>query len=91
MIRVIWSQEARRDIKDITDYITAFNPHAAERLANRLVSVVDSLATFPKRGRPGPYGSREMTAVRPYILRYRVIGDTVEIVQIRHMARSEDT
>jgi toxin ParE1/3/4 len=88
--KVVWSEEARRDIRDITEYIMAFNPAAASRLSIRLVAVADSLNDFPDRGRPGPYGTREMTTVRPYILRYRVNGDIVEIIHVRHMARGND-
>ena len=31
-----------------------------------------------------------MVTVRPYILRYRVTGDIVEIIHVRHMARDNE-
>lgn len=57
----------------------------------RLIDVADSLAEFAERGRDaGGDGRREMTIVRPYILRYRVTADTVFILRIRHGARADD-
>jgi len=32
-------------------------------------------------------GRRELLSVNPYAIRYRVVGDAVEIVTIRHGAR----
>jgi toxin ParE1/3/4 len=90
-LKVIWSDQAIANLDEIEEYISNFNPDAAQRLGQRLIELSNSLGSFPNRGRPSPYGAREMVSVRPYILRYRVIGDTVEIVQVRHMARSEDT
>lgn len=62
----------------------------ARRLADKLITLADSLAEFSERGRDAGGGMREMTIVWPYILRYRVEGDTVFILRIRHGARGED-
>lgn len=66
------------------------NPAAAERLGGRLVAVADSLAEFPNRGRDAGAGKREMTGIWPYVMRYRVDGDRVIILRIRHRARDEE-
>jgi toxin ParE1/3/4 len=59
-------------------------------LAERLIMVADSLAEFPERGRDAGEGRREMTIVRPYVLRYRVATERVVILRIRHGAREAD-
>lgn len=87
---VIWSGEARTNLVAIRDYIGQFNPLAAQRLANRLVALADSLDEFAERGRPVGRGLRELTVVWPYIIRYRVTEDTVIILRIRHGAREPD-
>jgi plasmid stabilization system protein ParE len=46
--------------------------------------VGDSLQAFPERGRPVAGGLRELPTVPPYIIRYRVAGDAVLILRIRH-------
>ncbi|HET8750550.1 MAG TPA: type II toxin-antitoxin system RelE/ParE family toxin [Sphingomicrobium sp.] len=90
MRRIIWSREATDNLEAIVTYISAVNPDAAVRIADRLVAVADSLTEFPERGRPGPEGTREMTIVPPYILRYSVDQDSVSILQIWHGARDLD-
>ena len=55
--------EAVSNLDAIVAYISEFNPAAAERLAERLIELGDSLAQFPKRGRDAGDGRREMTIV----------------------------
>jgi toxin ParE1/3/4 len=88
--RVIWSLEAIDNFDAIVGYVSAVNPSAAARLAQRLLALAESLAEFPDRGRPGPAGTREMTIVPPYIVRYKVSEESVSIVQIWHGARNLD-
>ena len=59
-------------------------------MATRLIELADSLAEFPNRGRDAGDARREMTIVRPYILRYRIQGDVIVILRIRHGAQVED-
>jgi plasmid stabilization system protein ParE len=49
----------------------------------------DSLATLPRRGRPGRQpGTRELVALPPYIVVYRIAeDDTVTILRIWHAAQ----
>lgn len=49
--QILWTDEAAGNLEAIFTYISAFNPAAARRLAERLVAVADSLAEFPNRGR----------------------------------------
>ena len=90
MSRVFWTPAALSDVLSIESYIAAFNPRAARRLAAELVVAADSLATFPERGRPGlEPGTRELVAVRPYLVVYRVApgGERVWILRVLHGAR----
>jgi toxin ParE1/3/4 len=82
-----WTDEAVGNLEAIIAYISAFNPPAAQRLAERLIAVADSLAEFPERGRQVGDGRREMTVVWPYVVRYRIAEDAVYILRIRHGAR----
>jgi toxin ParE1/3/4 len=86
---IVWTEEAVAHLAAIVDYLTAFNPAAAQRLGERLIAVADSLGEFSERGRDAGGGLREMTTIRPYILRYRVESDRVVILRIRHAARDE--
>lgn len=90
MRRIVWTDEAVGNLEAIVTYISAFNPGAAQRLAERLIAVADSLNEFSDRGRDAGEGKREMTIAWPYALRYRVEGETVFILRIRHGARAEE-
>ncbi|MEN2711314.1 type II toxin-antitoxin system RelE/ParE family toxin [Sphingomonas sp. NPDC092331] len=89
MRKIVWTEEAISHLEAILAYVSAFNPGAASRLGERLIAVADGLAEFSERGRDAGEGRREMTSVWPYILRYRVEGNTVIILRIRHGARDE--
>ena len=47
--KIRYSLDAQRDLDEIWDYIVAdlCNPKAVERMANRIMDVVDSLVDFP--------------------------------------------
>jgi len=88
--QILWTDEAVGNLEAIVTYISAFNPTAAIRLAQRLIDVANSLAEFSERGREAGEGRREMTIVWPYILRYRVEDETVLILRIRHGAQERE-
>jgi plasmid stabilization system protein ParE len=77
------------DVARIAAYIASENPVAAERVARELLVAGDSLAVFPRRGRPTSFpGRRELSAVRPYVVVYRILpGEVVDILRIWHAAR----
>ena len=87
MARVVWPAEVYEHLDEIVTYIARDNPVAAESIGARLIALGESLADFPGRGRPAGGRTREMTGVWPYLLRYRVIGDDVVIVSVRHGRR----
>ena len=89
-MRIVWTDEAVDNLEAIVTYISVFNPAAAQRIAQRLLAVADSLADFPNRGREAGNDLREMTIVPPYILRYRVMHADVVILRVRHGARQDN-
>lgn len=86
--RVLWSDNALAEIEDIIAYVEMFDPAAAVRLAQRLIDAGNALSVAPFRGPAIRSQVRKLSAVYPYHLRYRVIDGTVEIVAVRHGARS---
>lgn len=59
-------------------------------MATHLRNAGDSLATAETRGRSISRGRRELTIVAPYLIRYRVTGDRVTVLEVRHGARRPD-
>ncbi len=90
MADVIWSGRALEELDQIVAYIDLFDPGAAERMGQELFALGESLSDFPDRGRLGPRDTRELVTVRPDILRYRLIDNTVLIIRIRHSARQPE-
>ena len=85
---VVWTARAVANIQAIRVYIAQFNLVAADRLAERLIAAGNRLEMFPHRGRPvSGTTMREIVAVNPYIIRYRVIRNEVVILRVRHAAR----
>jgi plasmid stabilization system protein ParE len=90
-LRVIFAPAARDDLRRIRDYIGQFNPAAAERVALGLIAAADSLTMYPERGRPIGSRRRELVALWPYVIRYRVDEGLVVVLRVRHgMQRPEN-
>lgn len=87
---VVWTDQALTDLEDISLYIADFNPAAAARFFIRLKAAAESLAQFSDRGRPAVHGTRELTLVKPYLIRYSIGLDQVEVLTIRHSARKPE-
>ncbi len=86
MRQVVWTRSALRDLQGIRAYIGQFNPTAAQQTATRLQAAGNNLAEMADRGRStGRY--REITVLRPYVLRYRLAGNQVVILRVRHGKR----
>jgi len=85
-VKIVWYSKAERDLQDATSYIEARNPHAADKVEARLQAAIEHLQDFPKAGRTGRrLGTQEIVVVDfPYLIRYRINKDRVEILRIFH-------
>src|SRR5579863_3259057 len=88
-MRLEWSAYALADRIAIFSYIEADSPQAAIAVDERIRERVETLAQFPQSGRPGRIeGTRELVINRtPYIVAYRITGETVRILRVLHGAR----
>lgn len=85
---VQWRRRALLDLQRIVAHIADENPVAARRVSRELLLAADSLSVFPRRGRLGLLpGTREMVALSPYILVYRVAETEVTILRVWHGAQ----
>jgi toxin ParE1/3/4 len=80
---------ALRDLEEIQDYIVEDNPAAAGRLVGFLRKTCVFLADNPYAGRPRPELRPDLRsfAARRYVILYRLLGDTLEIVNVVHGSR----
>lgn len=89
-MQVAWRRRALADVSRIARYIAQDNPVAAARVTRALTTAADSLARLPEKGRPGlVLGTRELSAVPPYVIVYRVEREaqTITILRIWHTAQ----
>lgn len=87
---VVWSARSKRDLEGIRAYIGQVAPLAAQRFTLGLVTAVENLTQQSHRGRPVRGEVRGLVAIPPYIVRYRITSDTVQIVRIKHGAQRPD-
>jgi plasmid stabilization system protein ParE len=90
-MKVVYSPRAIRDLNRIAGYYTAVaERHVAAAVGARIEHVINRLAVNPfsaQRLTKRP-GVRVALVLRyPYKIFYRVSGDTIEILHIRHTAR----
>ena len=87
---VTWREAALNDLARIVQHIFEENPIAARQIGRELLLAGDSLTMFPRRGHLGRIqGTRELLAVRPYIIVYEVTEDgNVAILRVWHGAQS---
>jgi len=86
---IVWSPLARARLHQIHAYVALDKPEAAERLATRIVAVVEALRSHPYLGRAGAEtGMRELViGGTPYIVLYQVSGRRVTISTVWHGAQ----
>ena len=91
-VEIVWSALARTRLREIRAYVARDKPEAAERLAIRIVAMVEALRNHPYLGRVGAEpGIRELVIGRtPYIALYRVLGQRVVISTIWHGAQRRE-
>ncbi|WP_284943858.1 type II toxin-antitoxin system RelE/ParE family toxin [Acidisoma cladoniae] len=90
MTDIVWTEPALANLQAIRDYIQQFNPYAAVTVAADLIATGNGLINFPYRGRPVRGTSmREVASCYPYIIRYRISGEDLVILRIRHASRRQ--
>ncbi|MBZ5492600.1 MAG: type II toxin-antitoxin system RelE/ParE family toxin [Acidobacteriia bacterium] len=88
-MRVRWLRAALAELDAEAEYIARDNPRAAAKIVASIATAVDRLTRHPAMGRPGRVaGTRELVVPStPYIIPYRVRGDSVEVLRVFHAAR----
>jgi len=88
-MKVIWTEGAAEDLKEISDYISKDSPDAAQRVAKAIYDRVMRLKSPLYKGRT----REEETSLElvipslPYIVLYEVIGEGIFVKAVRHTSR----
>jgi addiction module RelE/StbE family toxin len=91
-VEIVWSRLARARLQEIRAFVAKDKPDAAERLATRIIAVVEALRNYPRLGRAGAEpGIRELViGGTPYVVLYRIRGHRVIISTIWHGAQRKE-
>ena len=89
-VEIVWSPLARARLQEIRAYVAVDKPDAAERLATRIVALVEALKNHPHLGRAGSEpGIRELVVGgTPYIVLYRIQKKRITTGTIWHAAQN---
>lgn len=90
-VEILWSPLARARLREIRAYIALDKPGAAERLAVRIVALVETLRLHPHLGRAAfePNLRELVIGGTPYIILYRVHPKHLVITTIFHAAQQK--
>lgn len=82
---VEWLPRAVEQLLSIIDYVSEDSPAAAVGPGQSIRETTTTLTTYPNRYRAGRVrGTREMVVIPNYIVVYRVAGERVQILRVRH-------
>jgi toxin ParE1/3/4 len=83
---IFWRRPAIHDLIAIGRQIAATSPVSAERMMSLIESKIAPLAEHPNLGKTGrKRGVRELVAHESYVVVYRNLAATVEILRIKHV------
>lgn len=90
MAKIIWSELALDDLKNIHDYISKDSMIYANRVIEKIIQRIDQLENFPKSGRVVPElnnnSIRELIQ-NNYRIIYKVTTQEIFIVSIHHTSK----
>jgi toxin ParE1/3/4 len=91
-VQLQWTEAAEQDLEQINAYYTE---QAGSRIAAgnvlAIISNANTLLEMPNRSRPGRVpNTRELVLQDlPFLLPYRVAGDSIQILRVFHTARQQ--
>jgi toxin ParE1/3/4 len=85
MLQIVWSDEARGDLRSLIEYIAPRNPIAARRMKALLDEAILPAVEHPYLFRPGRVaGTREIVVHPNYILVYQVGDGALVVLRVLH-------
>ena len=90
MVKIVWTDLAKEDLRSIFDYISRDSKIYASRHLDKLISRVDQLESNPRSGRVVPEFNKEdirELIEGSYRIVYRLKENGVTVLRVHHSAR----
>jgi addiction module RelE/StbE family toxin len=81
------SETAERHLDEIYEYIRKDKPEAALAVIERILDGIEQLTTFPKSGRSGRSGTRELV-IPPFVVIYSIVDSVIDVQSVFHSSRN---
>lgn len=90
MTRPVWSSPAQRDLLRHAESLQDRDPNAALRILDAIDDRANWLARYPHAGQAVEgTETRSFRVLRtPYVIVYRIVGTTVQVVRVHHGAEN---
>jgi toxin ParE1/3/4 len=85
MVKISFTGQARKDIKEIKQYIFLESPLQAERVTEKIITEIQKLSTYPQLGRPVITTKRDIIRqIRVFKFRifYRERNNKIEVLSL---------
>jgi toxin ParE1/3/4 len=89
-MKLFWTGPALADLDALHAFIAKNNERAAHAMVERIVARAEQqLCRLPESGRPGRIAKTRELVVSgtPYVLPYRIVADTIQILRVFHSSR----
>jgi addiction module RelE/StbE family toxin len=88
-MNIVYAPRALRDLESIAAYFVERSPSGAINVLSAIKSRIDTLSFYPHIGPiVDDVGHRRLAVIRyPYVIFYRIAGDELLILHIRHTSR----
>jgi plasmid stabilization system protein ParE len=85
----VYAPRALRDLAEIVEYLVERSPSGAANVTAAIKSSIDALVAFPEMCPTiDGAGHRRLPVLRfPYVIFYRIAGNEILILHIRHTSR----
>lgn len=86
MNRVVWTEEAERDVAEMLEWLSGKNPQAARRARSAIARAVHALARRPLLGRQSSQPGSRVWSLPDWRRRivYRLEEGTIQILTVKH-------
>jgi toxin ParE1/3/4 len=91
MVRIVWTEKAECELREIANYIAFDSPHYAELTIKKIINRTKVLYNHPEIGRVFSLTDQENVryiSEGQYVIFYRLnLDNLVEVLTIRHSSR----